>query len=311
MPRPARRSPGPVRRTSRAAAVVVGLIAVLWSLPTLGLFVTSLRPSENAAYSGWWEILSDHQVTLDNYRDVLTGGDMIAEGIWPFFVNTVVIVVPVVVVGIALASMAAYALMWTPFRGAGWLLGLVVALQVVPVQMMLLPLQELFYLGWHLGPVPIIPAFKDSSGHPLIAGSFASLWIAHTIVLLPFGVFLMHRQIASIPRALIDAARVDGASHPEILRRVVLPLSVPALASLAIFQVLWVWNDLLLASTFVSGDSDHAPLTPYLGYLNGSLVTQQNLLAAGTFIAIALPMAVFLVLQRAFARGLMTGALVE
>jgi alpha-glucoside transport system permease protein len=273
--------------------------------------VTSLRPSEAAAYSGWWTFFSDHQVTLDNYREVLTGGDAIVEGIWPFFVNTIVISVPVVLVGLTLASMAAYALFWIPFRGARVLLGLVVALQIVPVQMALLPLQQLFYLGWSIGPVTVIPTLTGADGRPLIAGSFASLWLAHTIFLLPFGVFLMHRSIAELPRPLFDAARVDGATHPQIFRRIVLPLSVPTLASLAIFEFLWVWNDLLLASTFVSGDSDHAPITPYLGYLRGSLVTQDNLLSAGTFIAIAVPMVVFFALQRYFARGLLSGAIVE
>ena len=290
--------------------VVVGFTA-LWTIPTLGLFVTSLRPSENAAYSGWWAVFSDHQVTLDNYREVLTGGDSIAEGILPFFVNSVVICIPVVLVVLTLASTAAYALVWIPFRGAGVVLGLVVALQIVPVQMALLPLQRLFYLGWSVGPVTVIPTFSDSSGRPLISGTFASLWLAHTMFLLPFGVFLMHRSISQLPRPLFDAARMDGATHPQILRRIVLPLSVPALASLAIFDFLWVWNDLLLASTFVTGDADHAPLTPYLAYLNGSLVTYNNLLSAGTFVAIACPLAVFFVLQRYFARGLLAGAIVE
>ena len=286
-------------------------IALLWTLPTFGLFVTSLRPSENAAYSGWWNVFADHQVTLDNYREVLTGGEMLPEGILPFFVNSVVITVPVILVGLTLASMAAYALVWIPFRGARIVLGLVIALQIVPVQMALLPLQQLFYLGWSVGPLTILPKITDSSGRPLIAGSFASLWLAHTMFLLPFGVYLLHRSISQLPRPLFDAARVDGASHQQIFRRLVLPLSLPALASLAIFEFLWVWNDLLLASTFVTGDSAHSPITPYLSYLAGSLVTREDLLSAGTFVAIACPLAVFFLLQRYFARGLLAGAIVE
>jgi alpha-glucoside transport system permease protein len=291
--------------------VVVLAVAVLWTLPTMGLFVTSLRPSEDAAYGGWWTVLVDHQVTLDNYREVLTGGDTLVEGIWPFFVNSIVIAVPVILVVLTLASMAAYAIVWIPFRGARLLLGAVVALQIVPVQMALLPLQQLFYLGWSIGPVTVIPRISDASGRPLIAGTFASLWLAHTMFLLPFGVYLMHRSVAQLPRPLFDAARVDGATHQQIFRLLALPLSVPALASLAIFEFLWVWNDLLLASTFVSGDSDHAPITPYLTYLRGSLVTHDNLLSAGTFIAIACPLAVFFALQRYFSRGLLAGAIVE
>lgn len=303
------------RRPGRlSGGITTGIVlafAALWTLPTMGLFISSLRPSENAAYSGWWTVVADHQVTLDNYREVLSGGDALVEGIWPFFVNSVVIAVPVLLVGLTLASMAAYALVWIPFRGARVVLGLVVALQIVPVQMALLPLQQLFYLGWSIGPVTVIPKVTDSSGHPVIAGTFFSLWLAHTMFLLPFGVYLMHRAIAQLPRPLFDAARVDGASHHQIFRHLVLPLSVPALASLAIFEFLWVWNDLLLASTFVTGDSDHAPLTPYLAFLRGSLVTQENLLSAGTFVAIALPLAVFFALQRYFSRGLLAGAIVE
>jgi alpha-glucoside transport system permease protein len=286
-------------------------IAVLWTLPTFGLFVTSLRPSENAAYSGWWNVFTDHQVTLDSYREVLTGGEMLPEGILPFFVNSVVITVPVILVGLTLASLAAYALVWIPFRGARAVLGLVIALQIVPVQMALLPLQQLFYLGWSVGSLTILPKITDSSGRPLIAGSFASLWLAHTMFLLPFGVYLLHRSISQLPRPLFDAARVDGASHQQIFRRLVLPLSLPALASLAIFEFLWVWNDLLLASTFVTGDSAHSPITPYLSNLAGSLVTRGDLLSAGTFVAIACPLVVFFLLQRYFARGLLAGAIVE
>jgi alpha-glucoside transport system permease protein len=301
----------PSRLSGGIATGIVVTVAMLWTLPTLGLFVSSLRPSENSAYSGWWTVVADHQVTLDNYREVLTGGDTLVEGIWPFFVNSIVIAVPVILVGLTLATMSAYALVWIPFRGARLVLGLVVALQIVPLQMALLPLQQLFYLGWSIGPITVIPKITDSSGHPLIAGSFASLWLAHTMFLLPFGVYLMHRSIAQLPRPLFDAARVDGASHQQIFRTLALPLSVPTLASLAIFDFLWVWNDLLLASTFVTGDSDHAPITPYLTYLRGTLVTHENLLSAGTFVAIAFPLAVFFALQRYFSRGLLAGAIVE
>jgi alpha-glucoside transport system permease protein len=312
--RVARRRIAPYRPSRLSGGITTGIVlavAVLWTLPTLGLFVSSVRPSENSAYSGWWTVLADHRVTWDNYREVLTGGDTLVEGIWPFFVNSIVIAIPVILMGLALASMTAYALVWIPFRGARVVLGLIVALQIVPVQMALLPLQQLFYLGWSVGPVTVIPKITDSTGRPLIAGTFASLWLAHTMFLLPFGIYLMHRSISQLPRPLFDAARVDGASHQQIFRNLALPLSVPAFASLAIFEFLWVWNDLLLASTFVTGDSDHAPITPYLADLSGSLVTQPALLSAGTFVAIALPLAVFFALQRYFSRGLLAGAIVE
>jgi len=236
-----RRPVAPRRPGRLSGGITTGVVlafAVLWTLPTMGLFLTSLRPSENAAYDGWWSVITDHQVTLDNYREVLTGGDTLDEGIWPFFVNSIVIAVPVIIVGLTLASMTAYAVVWIPFRGARLVLGLIVALQIVPVQMALLPLQQLFYLGWSLGPVTVFPKITDASGHPLIAGTFASLWLAHTMVVMPFGVYLMHRSISQLPRPLFDAARVDGATHHQIFRHLVLPLSVPALASLAIFEFL-------------------------------------------------------------------------
>ena len=198
-----------------------------------------------------------------------------------------------------------------PFHGARLALGIVVALLIVPVQMALLPLQQLFYLGWSIGPITMLPKVTDASGRPLIAGTFAALWLAHTMFLLPFAIYLMHRSISQLPRPLFDAARVDGASHPQIFRHLALPLSAPALASVAIFEFLWVWNDLLLANTFVTGDSDHSPITLYLAFLSGSLVSHDNLLSAGTFVAIACPLAVFFVLQRYFARGLLAGAIVE
>ena len=141
-----RRPVAPRRPGRLSGGITTGVVlafAVLWTLPTMGLFLTSLRPSENAAYDGWWSVITDHQVTLDNYREVLTGGDTLDEGIWPFFVNSIVIAVPVIIVGLTLASMTAFAVVWIPFRGARLVLGLIVALQIVPVQMALLPLQHL------------------------------------------------------------------------------------------------------------------------------------------------------------------------
>lgn len=235
---PRRLAPRGPGLSNRIPTAIVLAIAGLWTLPTFGLLVTSLRPSENAAYSGWWNVFTDHQVTPENYREVLTGGEMLPEGILPFFVNSVVITIPVILVGLTLASMAADALVWIPFRGARAVLGPVIALQILPVQMALLPLQQLFYLGRSVGPLTILPKITESSGRPLIAGSFASLWLAHTMFLLPFGVYLLHRSIPQLPRPLFYAARVDGASHRQIFRRLVLPLSLPALASLAIFEFL-------------------------------------------------------------------------
>jgi alpha-glucoside transport system permease protein len=289
---------------------VVVAITALWCVPTVGVLVSSFRTNEAAAYSGWWNIVVDHQVTLDSYQQVLNGGDFLPTGIWPYLLNSVVIVVPVILVGLTIAAMTAYGLAWLQVRGAELLLLLAVALQVVPVQMSLLPLLKLFYNGWSLGPLTIVPSFTDSSGRPLLAGTFVPLWFAHTAFLLPLAIYLMHRAMLQVPRALVDAARVDGASHPVVFRRVIMPLVMPTIAALAIFEFLWVWNDLLIASTFVPGGSDYSPVTAYLSYVNGSL-QQINLVSAGAFVAIAIPLAFFFAMQRHFARGLMAGAVRE
>lgn len=286
------------------------LATAVWSIPTLGLLVTSFRTNDAQAYAGWWRVVVDHQVSLDSYQEVLTGGDLLPTGIWPYLVNSLVIVLPVMLVGLTIASMAAYALVWLRVRSSALLIGLVVALQVVPVQMTLLPLLKLFSTGWSIGPVPIVPAFTNSAGKPLFAGTYAPLWFTHTVLLLPLAVLLLHRAMANVPRGIVDAARVDGASHPQVFRLVLVPLCRPTLAALAIFEFLWVWNDLLVASTFVPGGSDFAPVTAYLSYLNGAL-QQDNLLSAGTFVAILIPLAVFFAMQRHFARGLTAGALNE
>ena len=305
---PSGRSRGAGER--RLATIVVVVVAALRSLPTLGLLVTSLRTNEASSYTGWWHGLVDGQWTWDNYQQVLTGGDLLPSGIWPYLLNSLLIVVPVLLVGLGVASLAAYGLAWLSVPGTSLLLAAVVGLQVVPVQMALGPLLRLFYLGWSIGPVTLVPRFTTSSGAPLFAGTYVPVWFAHMAFLLPLSVLLLHRAMQAIPRGLIDAARVDGASHPTIFRLVVLPLCTPTLAALAIFEFLWVWNDLLIATTFLPGGSDYSPVTAYLAYLNGAL-QQDNLLAAGAFTAIVVPLTVFFVMQRHFARGLLAGALNE
>lgn len=298
------------RRSRTVATVLVVLATALWSIPTLGLFVTALRTNEAQAYAGWWQVVVDHQVSLDSYQQVLTGGDLLPTGIWPYLLNSIVIVLPVMAVGLTVAAMCAYALAWLRVPSSAVLIGILVGLQAVPIQMTLLPLLKLFSVGWSIGPIPVIPLITNAAGKPLFAGTFVPLWFTHTVLLLPLSVLLLHRAMVGVPRGLIDAARVDGAGHPLILRRIVMPLCLPTLAALGIFEFLWVWNDLLIASTFVPGGSDFAPVTAYLSYLNGAL-QQDNLLSAGTFVAILIPLAVFFAMQRHFARGLTAGALNE
>ena len=284
-------------------------IAVVWTIPTFGLFVTSLRPSQNSAYTGWWAVFTDRTLTLENYEQVLSGGETLPTGITPYLVNSIVIALPVVVVGLMLACMAAYALVWLPFRGSRIVLAGIVALQVVPVQMALVPLSALFGQGWSIGPVPIIPRLVDpSTGNSYLSGTYAPLWITHLMFALPLMVFLLYGTVARLPRELFDAARIDGAAHVQIFRHLVLPLAVPMLASLAIFEFLWIWNDLIVAITFSTGSTDVAPVTAYLAYLKGGYGQQEHLLTAGAFVAIVIPLIVFFTLQRFFVRGLLAGS---
>jgi alpha-glucoside transport system permease protein len=297
------------RLSSPWATAVVVLITVVWTIPTVGLLVTSLRPVYLTKSSGWWAALSDRTFTLDNYAQVLSGGETIPGGITPYLFNTVAIAVPATIVPILLASMVAYALAWIPFRGAAVVYIVVVSLQVLPLQMALLPLLEMFSNGWSLGPIPVFPNLDEpDSRNSALMGTYVPLWLAHTAFALPLAVFIMHNAIIRLPRELLDAARIDGASHYVIFRRLILPLSVPAMASIAIFQFLWVWNDLLVALTFAGGTPDVAPITPYIANLQGGYGVYEHLVTAAAFVAIAVPIAVFFLLQRYFVRGLIAGA---
>jgi alpha-glucoside transport system permease protein len=295
-----------VRRSlsSPWATGLVILLTILWTIPTFGLLVTSLRPSEAAQNTGWWTALSPPEFTLSNYKEVLTGGDIIPGGITPYLINSFVISIPAALFPLALALMAAYALAWIPFKLSTAIFLGIFALQVVPLQMALLPLLTLFNKGWGIGDVTLIPPLKV--GGP--GGGFIQLWLAHCMFALPLAIFLLHNFIAQLPKELFEAARVDGASHFLIFRKLVLPLSVPAIASFAIFQFLWVWNDLLVALTFAGGTSDVAPITVYLANIKGTYGAQIHLITAGAFIAILIPLIVFLALQRYFVRGLLAGS---
>ena len=284
-----------------ATALVIA-ITILWTIPSLGLLVTSLRPADVASSTGWWTAFSNPSFTLSNYAEVLNGGEVIPGGITPYFVNSFVISIPAAIMPLVLACMAAYALAWVPFRWSNSLFLLIFALQVVPLQMALLPLLKLFNKGWGIGEVTLIP--------PLNVGgsSFVPLWIAHTMFALPLAIFLIHNFISQLPKDLFEAARVDGASHFLIFTRIVLPLSVPAIASFAIFQFLWVWNDLLVGLTFAGGTADVAPITVYLSNIKGTYGDKLHLITAGAFIAIIVPLCVFFALQRFFVRGLLAGS---
>jgi alpha-glucoside transport system permease protein len=269
----------------------VWLIAAAWTIPTLGLFISSFRPEDDIKTTGWWTWFSEPtNVTLDNYSTVLS--DKVAgQPFSAFFWNTVQIAIPGAIIPIVIAAFAAYAFSWMKFKGRDALFVFVVALLVVPLQMCLIPLLRFFNSGF----------FPDTlDGVP-------SIWIAHAIFGMPIAIFLLKNFIGSLPSEVIEAARVDGASHMSIFIKIVLPLSVPAIASLAIFQFLWVWNDLLVAKVF-GGGAVNQPMTYALVDMVGNKGNEWQLLTAGAFIAMVVPLIVFLSLQRYFVRGLLAGS---
>ncbi|MBD7951239.1 MULTISPECIES: carbohydrate ABC transporter permease [Oerskovia] len=286
---------GKLSRAERRAIAVKGklsspwasglaiIIAILWTIPSIGLLVTSFRPALDIRRSGWWTTFSDPQFTLDNYNDVLFGSADLAS----FFVNSIVITLPAVVIPISIALLAAYAFAWIDFKGRNLLFVAVFALQIVPIQITL---------------IPLLAAYVDAD----INGTFWTVWLSHSIFALPLAIFLLHNFMKEIPSSLIEAARMDGAGHVKIFFQVLMPLLVPAIASFAIFQFLWVWNDLLVGLTFANQDS--RPLTVAVADLAGTRGNAWHLLTAGAFVSMIVPLIVFLALQRYFVRGLLAGS---
>ena len=264
--------------------VVATTIALLWTIPTVGLLITSFRPQIDALRSGWWEAFSEPNFTLDNYRDVLSSDQPVAES----FINSIIITIPAVILPLVLASLAAYGFAWIDFRGRPALFVAVFALQIVPLQVALIPLLT-DYVSFGLG------------------GTFWPIWISHSIFALPLAVYLLNNFMREIPRELVEAARVDGAGHVKIFFQVLMPLLTPAIAAFGIFQFLWVWNDLLVGLTF--GSTDTKPITVIVADLVGTRGSAWHLLSAGAFVSIALPVIVFVSLQRFFVRGLLAGGL--
>ncbi|HET6213168.1 MAG TPA: carbohydrate ABC transporter permease [Micromonosporaceae bacterium] len=283
------------------ASLVVLVMTVLWTIPTFGLFITSIRPAQDVATTGWWTFFSHPSATLDNYRTVLFQNSFgNSAGLAPFLVNSLAITVPATLFPLTIAAMAAYALAWTRFRGSDTIFFTIFALQVVPLQMALIPLLRLFSEGWHIGAVTVF------SGLP--GESYARIWLAHTMFALPLAVFLLHNFIAQLPRDVMEAAMVDGANHFKVFRTIVLPLSTPALASFAIFQFLWVWNDLLVGLTFAGGSQNVTPMTVRLSQIGGTFGANWEQRTAAAFVTIVIPLAVFFALQRYFVRGLLAGS---
>lgn len=283
--------------TSRGATIAAIIIAVIWTIPTFGLFISSFRSEEVINDSGWWTSFGGFDFTLQNYVDVLGDEGSSSSNLGQYFVNSLAIVIPATLIPLVVASMAAYIFAWGRFKGKDTLFVFIFALQIVPLQMALIPLLSLF-VNLRIGEFQLIPP-----------GSYAQLWIAHTIFALPLAIFLLHNFIAEIPGEVIEAARMDGAGHATIFWRIIIPLSVPALASYAIFQFLWVWNDLLVALVFSGGTADVAPITQRLAELTGTRGGEWHRLTAGAFVSMIVPLLVFFGLQRYFVRGLLAGGL--
>jgi alpha-glucoside transport system permease protein len=273
----------------------------LWTIPTFGLLVTSIRPEKDINTSGWWTFFVNPNISFENYQQVLFEGSTTNPPLYQFFFNSLAVTLPAVIFPITLAVFAAYALAWFEFKGRDFIFFSIFALQVIPLQLTLIPLLQLFAKGLVIGDVTIIPDFN-------ITGTYIPIWVAHTIFGLPMAIFLLHNFLRQIPRELIEAARVDGAGWFTLFSKIVLPLSVPAIASFAIFQFLWVWNDLLVGLTFGGGAKEVAPMTIRLAEMVGTRGSGWELLTAGAFVSIVVPLIVFFSLQRYFVRGLLAGS---
>jgi len=272
------------RLNSGLLMALVVLISLLWSVPTFGLFVASFRPGSATQSSGWWNgLVPPWSFTLQNYQNVLS-----AQGLGQAFLNSLIIAIPGTILPVFVAAFAAYAFAWMRFPLRDWLFLAIVTLLVVPIQMTLIPILNIFTgLG--------------------ITGSYLAIWLAHTAYGLPFAVYLLRSFFGALPSDLMESARIDGASHVRVFVNILMPLAVPSLASLVIFQFMWVWNDLLVALIYVGG-GDRAPMTVTIANLVNSFGSNYQVLTAAAFISMALPLVVFFSLQRYFVRGILAGS---
>ncbi len=271
--------------SNSSVTVLVVVIAVMWSIPTFGLFVASFRPPQLIASTGWWSgLVPPWHFTIENYQTVIQ-----QQGFGQAFLNSLIIAIPGTLLPIAIGSFAAYAFAWMKFPLRNFLFLLVVAMLVIPNQ---------------IATVPILTIFTSIG----FTGQYWSVWIVHTAFGLPFAIFLLRNFFSALPKDLIESAHIDGASSWRIYWNLILPLSVPALASLAIFQFMWVWNDLFVALIYLGGAIEKAPLTLAVANLVSSYGEGYQLLTAAAFLSMALPLVVFFALQRYFIRGILAGS---
>jgi alpha-glucoside transport system permease protein len=263
--------------------IVLGLIGLIWLLPSIGLLITSFRPSSDMRATGWWTVITDPTFTLANYQRVLEG-----EGIGAAFLNSVYITIPSTLIPLVVASLAAFALAWIrfPFRDTTFLV--IIGLMMIPVQ---------------IGFIPLVQGLRPTG----LLTNFGAIWLTHAAYALPFGIFLLRNFFITLPKDLIEAARIDGASNLGIFRTIVVPLSVPAIASYGIFQFLWVWNDLLMSLVYVQSNAAQ-PMPVKITQLLGTYASEWSLLAAASFLVMVVPLVVFFSLQRFFVQGLLAGS---
>jgi alpha-glucoside transport system permease protein len=274
------RAPG---QASWLVRIVLGVICFLWVIPLLGTFITSFRSEQDANTTGWWTVFTHPDLSLSNYHNVITEADL-----GQAFVNSFAIVLPATFIPILIAAFAAYAFTFMEFWGREALFVIVVSLLVVPNYVSFVPILKI-YASIHL------------------AGQFPAAWLAHIGFGMSLAIYILRNYMATLPRTIIESAQIDGASHFQTFYRLILPMSVPALASFAIFQFLWVWNDLLVAIMFIQ-PGDNEPITVATYQLIGQQGQNWNLVTAGGIVSLVVPILVFLSLQRYFVRGLTAGA---
>jgi alpha-glucoside transport system permease protein len=279
------------KKSGGISFIVLTVLAVIWLIPTVGLLITSMRERTEAQVTGWWDVLLNplsQRWELGSYASVLSESDLGRS-----FISSLAVTIPATILPLLFAAYAAFGFTFLIFKGREFFFALIIGLLVVPLQGALVPVLKMFI------------SFTEKTGVE-ISGQYAAAWFVHSAFAMPLAIYILRNYMATIPMPLIEAARMDGASNFTIFWRLVLPVSVPALASFAIFQFLWVWNDYLIAFVFVG--NERPVLTYTLLTLLGTYGEGWQQVAAGSFISLAIPLLVFFSLQRFFVRGLTAGA---